>query len=355
MQKKYDTLVFIGRFQPFHNGHKSVIDRALKLANRLVILVGSSNSPRCYRNPWSWQERSAMIKANYSEEDGKRIYITPLIDTPYNDEAWISQVQYSVNSVILTHGGDRTSVGLIGYAKDHTSYYLEMFPEWGSVNAEAWKSDDLVISATEIRDHIFSETGAQGHMDTFVEEHTTEATRDWIWNWVQKHQDTVDHIAEEFRYVERYKEAWSHAPYPPTFVTVDSIVMQGASILMVRRKTQPGKGLWALPGGFVGQQELLLDAAIRELREETGLKVPEPVLRGSLKNTFVIDDPNRSSRGRTITHVHVFKLKRARTLPKVKGADDADKAKWFLLSDLDPSKIFEDHNGIIQKGVGAVR
>ena len=39
----------------------------------------------------------------------------------------------------------------------------------------------------------------------------------------------------------------------------------------------------------------------------------------------------------------------------VKGADDADKAKWFLLSDVDPSKIFEDHNGIIQKGVGAVR
>ena len=55
--KKYDYLVFIGRFQPFHNGHKRVIDHALELSKKVIVLVGSVDQPRCTRNPFTFQER----------------------------------------------------------------------------------------------------------------------------------------------------------------------------------------------------------------------------------------------------------------------------------------------------------
>jgi bifunctional NMN adenylyltransferase/nudix hydrolase len=80
--------------------------------------------------------------------------------------------------------------------------------------------------------------------------------------------------------IEKYKESWKAAPFPPTFVTVDAVVVQSGHVLLVKRKAMPGAGLWALPGGFLNQEETLLDGAIRELKEETKIKVPVPVLKG---------------------------------------------------------------------------
>ena len=115
----------------------------------------------------------------------------------------------------------------------------------------------------------------------------------------------------------------------------------------------PGRGLWALPGGFLNPKETLFDACIRELREETRLKVPEPVLRGSCHSQHTFDDPYRSARGRTITQAFYFQLKNdPKGLPKVKGGDDAAKAFWLPLAELDAKMMFEDHYAIITKMVG---
>jgi bifunctional NMN adenylyltransferase/nudix hydrolase len=76
--------------------------------------------------------------------------------------------------------------------------------------------------------------------------------------------------------------------------------------------------------------------------------VPEPVLRGSIVDQEVFDDPNRSSRGRTITHCFLIKLRDDTALPKVKGSDDADKALWIPISELRPEDHFEDHYHMIQ-------
>ena len=130
------------------------------------------------------------------------------------------------------------------------------------------------------------------------------------------------------------------------------VVVQSGHILLVERKARPGKGLFALPGGFVDQGETLINACIRELREETRLKVPEPVLHGSLKGQRVFDDPYRSARGRTITHAFMFDLKPDTSLPKVKGGDDAKSAFWLPLSALQPERLFEDHFHIIRAMTG---
>ena len=107
-------------------------------------------------------------------------------------------------------------------------------------------------------------------------------------------------------------------------------------------------------GGFLDQGERVLDACLRELREETKLKVPTPVLKGSIKRQSVYDDPHRSARGRTVTHAFYIELEPNAELPKVKGGDDAKHARWVPLSELDPQLMFEDHYFIIQDMLGAV-
>ncbi len=184
-------------------------------------------------------------------------------------------------------------------------------------------------------------------------EYLNEGIFNFMINW--RETETFEYLQGEYSFYESYKAAWESAPYAPTFVTVDGVVVQSGHILLVRRRAFPGKGLWALPGGFLNQNESVADGVIRELREETRLKVPVPVLKGSIKSTKVFDHPNRSLRGRTITHAHLIELNPG-PLPPVKGGDDADKARWFPLEEVlqMESQLFEDHYSIINYFVGRV-
>jgi len=148
------------------------------------------------------------------------------------------------------------------------------------------------------------------------------------------------------------------APYAPTFFTVDSVVIQGGHILLVKRRSAPGKGLWALPGGFLNQEETARTACIRELREETGLKVPVPVLNGSITYEKLFDKPDRSLRGRTLTQAFLIELNGGDAkLPKVNGMDDAEEAKWFPIGEVMnmSEQLFEDHFSIIQTMVARAK
>ena len=129
--KHYHYLVFIGRFQPFHNGHKAVIEEALKRSNEVIILIGSANLPRSLRNPFSVAERTAMIKGAYSKDEAARIHCVALDDVLYNDTRWLQYVQAGVRSVT---GDLRSDIGLIGHSKDSSSYYLSLFPHWASIS-----------------------------------------------------------------------------------------------------------------------------------------------------------------------------------------------------------------------------
>jgi len=82
---RYDYLVFIGRFQPFHLGHQQVVLDALKLSHKVIILIGSVHQPRSVRNPWSYQERESFIRQSFSKEQNERIVLAPLQDFTYNE------------------------------------------------------------------------------------------------------------------------------------------------------------------------------------------------------------------------------------------------------------------------------
>jgi bifunctional NMN adenylyltransferase/nudix hydrolase len=129
------------------------------------------------------------------------------------------------------------------------------------------------------------------------------------------------------------------------------VVIESGHILLIERGAYPGKGLWALPGGYINQNETVEDCAIRELKEETKIKVPVPALRGCIKRKAVFDKPNRDPRGRYITHAFLIELPtQEKGLTKVKGGDDAARAKWFPLSELEDlkEKMFLDHWDIVQ-------
>ncbi|HEU4692964.1 MAG TPA: adenylyltransferase/cytidyltransferase family protein, partial [Vicinamibacterales bacterium] len=145
---RFDYLVFIGRFEPFHNGHQAVIARALSLAREVIVLVGSANTPRSIRNPWNVTEREVMIRATFPQ-DASRLQIRPLRDHLYNDAAWINEVQHVVAGCV--RDAQASKIGLIGHRKDLSSYYLEMFPQWEFVNVP----NVAGVSASDLRDYLF--------------------------------------------------------------------------------------------------------------------------------------------------------------------------------------------------------
>ena len=145
----YDFLVFIGRFQPFHLGHRKVIEEALHRAQHVVVLVGSAFAAPSHRNPFSFDERRRMITDSFTASEAERLIIRPLEDRLYNNTAWVEQVQETVDRVVETLHEFATSprIGLIGVNKDNTSYYLKLFPQWGSVEVKP----EILLGATELR------------------------------------------------------------------------------------------------------------------------------------------------------------------------------------------------------------
>ncbi|WP_010093254.1 bifunctional nicotinamide-nucleotide adenylyltransferase/Nudix hydroxylase [Burkholderia ubonensis] len=338
--RRFDALVFIGRFQPPHRGHLNVLKSALSRAERVCVLIGSTDKPRTIKDPFSFDERRQMLASLLDASERDRVTIAPVQDSTYNDGDWVRWVQDAVASAL----GDvaHRKVGLIGHEKDATSYYLRMFPQWELVEADATED----ISATEIRDQYFAE-----RPNSFVQWAVPEPVFGWLERF--RTQPEFAQLKAEAEFIAAYRKAWAAAPYPVTFVTVDAVVVHSGHILLVRRRSEPGRGLWALPGGFVNQDERLDTACIRELREETGLKLPEPVLRGSLKDRQVFDHPTRSLRGRTITHACLFSFPTGE-LPRVKGSDDADKARWVPLNEFAQMRgvMFEDHFDIAYHFLG---
>ncbi len=124
-------------------------------------------------------------------------------------------------------------------------------------------------------------------------------------------------------------------------ITVDAVIFKDltstASILLIKRKNDPFKDKWALPGGFLEETENLEEGAKRELLEETGVKVEV------LNQLRTYGDLHRDPRGRTISIAFIGKLSKE---IKITSGDDAKEAEWFNLNKL-PELAF-DHSVIIE-------
>lgn len=355
-KKKYDLAVFIGRLQPLHQGHIRNINLGLEIADHVLVIAGSANQPRRARNPFTVEERTQMVKAVFPTG---RVQVRGVEDY-YPDARWLESVQSTVHHHILSgavsyslteHANSDTfidpseaKIAILGHDKDHTSFYLKKFPKWDFIEiGDLLKEGEVILDATDIRDEYFEHGyGAIGENLVHRE----------VLRFLIRFRDTEEYqwLKNEDAYNKRYKKEWANTPHPVIFQTTDAVVVQSGYVLLVRRKTAPGKGLWALPGGFLGYNERFLDSCIRELFEETRLKVPMRALKKSVVGHEYFDDPNRSERGRVVTHAFLFDLEDQPKLPKVKGSDDAAEAKWFpldLVGEMS-NQLFEDHSLIIK-------
>ena len=137
-------------------------------------------------------------------------------------------------------------------------------------------------------------------------------------------------------------EAGYTYPFPRAMVTVDAVVFRQTKarleVLVIERGHPPYAGQSAFPGGFVEMDEDLLDAAKRELSEETGLK------NLKLEQLATFGQPGRDPRGRNVTVVYVGIARRNST--RVRGGDDAARAFWIPARR--PGKLAFDHNDILK-------
>jgi len=405
--KQYKLAVVIGRMQFLHNGHIHLFREAAKKADQLLVLVGSADKAPSPSNPFNYRDREAVIYGALQEmgHEARWVSVKPLADD-YREEQWQLNVMNAVAAYAeeqLPESGYRIrdeDVVLVGHEKDESSYYLSSFPQWNFYNAP----NDRNLNATDFRRELFDQEPAKDYtflprlfdilqaLDPKDGPVLSAMIKDFIGNSygliqhfqmdgkyarilrmmpdmthlklnspASMHQFLEDYVKSE-RYFDmraesqRYRDdkfSWSMAPYPVTFVTTDAVVTHKSSILMIRRKFNPGKGLWALPGGFLGPKEWIRDSIIRELREETRIAVANDDLLRIMQPIQVFDNPGRSLRGRTITHAARFNLDHLglEKRPKVRADDDAEAVRWFTFSEIlkADSELFEDHAEIIKR------
>lgn len=339
--RQYHQAVIIGRFQPFHNGHQSALERGLAVAGQVVVVIGSAQRPRSPRAPWTAAEREVMAGGCLAGTDRARVRFVHQRDYLYDDDLWVGEVLRKVAGQAPEPGGP---VALLGLAGDAAAPDQGLCPPW------AFKpGPKLPLPAgAELRAGYLSDQDDRPGGPAPWAAAVPAPVQDYLRRWAA----TPDYrnLAEEWRYLAEYRARWAGTPFPVVFTTVDAVVLHSGQVLLVRRGAQPGRGLLALPGGFLdpAADRSLRAGALRELREETGIQVPEAALARSIVAERAFDHPERSLRGRTITHVVRIDLEPG-PLPAVRGGDDARQALWVPLDQVleHPEELFEDHADII--------
>lgn len=355
-EKEYKVAIVIGRFQPLHNQHLAILRQAFDIAEKVIVVLGSAHGAPTIKNPFSADLRKNMVDSlcRGSEEIIKRIRIIQLRDYFHDDKAWVADLTNQLGAYInLVAVADSTA--LLGQYKDGSSSYLRLFPKWNYVPPVHAAT---MLDATSIRQLYFTApiveawddyqigTGVQSIDLTKI----SPLVPNPVYNMLESFAKTPQYmiLRREYEMIEKYRKAWAQSPYSPVFVTADSVVTCGDHVLLIQRKSPPGQGLYAIPGGFLKKNELLLDGAIRELKEETSLAIPAEELKSHMVASKVFDYPDRDLRGRVITHAFHFHFNDL-NLPAVMGDDDASKA--FLLPKLDVMKLedkfFNDHLHIL--------
>lgn len=349
----------VGRFQPFQNAHHKLVNHALSLGDKVIIVLGSSHTKPDPKNPFTAKQREEMIRSCFDETENGRLVFAHVRDYPYNENNWITEIQNIANEILAEVELENPKMALVGHFKDESSYYLNLFPQWKLENFEPFVHNQKLLNATDIRKLLFESFSVDPVVDknwAKIQQLVPEQIEKFLKEFVITNDFKV--LVKEHDYVEQYiqNSKFVGLPFEPTFVTTDTLVTALGHVLVVRRGHHPGKDTLALPGGFLAKGLTLEKNALKELKEETDIKVPKQILQSNIVGREVFDHPYRSLRGRTITHGFHIELNPNLEdgLPKVKGGDDAEKAFWMPIADvrLKEDEFFEDHFSIIQKFLG---
>jgi len=354
--------VVLGRFQLVHEGHLALIAKACENDSEVYILVGSADKSRDVCNPFTFEERYSMLvklsdpstfeqierlrKYGLQKLELERKLILPIQDCD-TDAEWIGCLQNTIQDI--KKNNKDSQVNLITCKKDDkTANYIDLIKDAkifdDVIEIEPYLENGKVISAKNKRKEYFTKIpsivdyvgwGGYGYM----------CENDYL--EMQKKYIEAGLITEDDVYYANYQEEVKQ--YPRIEHTADIAVFHGNNVLLIKRGKAPGKGLYALPGGFVNQNETLKECALRELKEETGLVVNNRIYVQLIGN---FDNPNRSRRGRVITTLYTALLPKDYDINAVKAGDDASNVEWINAGDalkMGKDAFFEDHYDMLYK------
>lgn len=294
----------IGRFQPFHLGHHAMVEHALSIADKVLILIGDTGCARDSKDPFTPEQRIAMITACFENEvNAGKIAFATVFDNPYDDAAWALTVEQTSRAAAWHYFGldegeyDRV---LVGHHKDASSRYLSFF-SWPQSKSPVTLvvppfGKPEPIDATKVRKMLMDIT-----MEGFrlMPEKAADVLKKQLGYGIPD-EALQDHLA--VARFERASQSEITLQYgKPHLHAADALVVHRGHVLLIERASGAGKGAVALPGGFMENDEWPLECAVRELLEETGVDITGDYIgRHQDQNLLtVFADPARSRRGRT--------------------------------------------------------
>lgn len=346
--KTYNQIAIVGRFSIVHKGHESLFNEAVKRLNMggtLTVLVGSAGHYNSPKNPLSFEKVREMIyKSEIKNIIKKGIFIEvrPVYDFLYTPQAWTMQVQRAM----------RPDCALLGHKKsDGSSDWVdEDFPDTDYIEVPNTTNMD----ATKLRKAIY-ESDSLGRYVDWVSPKILEQVTKYI------SAGLFERAKEEYQANRLADQKFKSHPYPEALnsLCADAVVECKGYILLGKRAGVVGRDTWALPGGHKDKGETLLKTALRELEEETKIKVPPRVLEKSIVDRNVFDNPGRSETvDEKITQAFHLILDNEPKLPKVRANSDLQEVKWVRLCDVKDmsqrGQIFADHAEIIHHFTGAL-
>ena len=369
--------VYIGRFQPFHKGHKAIVDLTVKMmkpGDTFTIIIGSADQQETERNPLSASQRKEMLSI---ELKGYPVTISTINDSPYNYDLWIEHLcakMLCFKSATYDDFLEKQEDFIKGFSNicivgmENVEEYIDRIIKY------------YAYAPTEhfnlgINSHIFSELDTQtsvhgssirtlacsedkGHLENFY-----SAIKNLVDEKVLAYLKTVNFPLIVYNaYIKGINYAASTGcKYNSCFMTVDNIVFDKFldQVLLIKRKDN---GKLAIPGGFAEPYMNMKDNALRELEEETSITAK------MLKDAFVkideleptlIDapyrDPRSSHKCNFVSAVYVWQSKvdaLKNFIPYVKAGDDAIDTVWLSKEECEdlPAWCFHaDHKKVICK------
>ncbi len=291
------TAVYIGRFQPPHDGHLASMQAALERHAALHVLLGSANLARSSKNPWTPAERQRLIEAALQQRgvELSRVRFSFLPDE-FDARRWAERVRQAV--------GRETPV-LVGFEKDASSHYLHWFPEWPREPSPITGQPGLgqhgptQLNATQLRAAYFA-----GQPVTDVPEPISRFLKRW------RRTPAYARLRAEQQAILAQRAAWDGQTRRELLV----LDLRAEQIRLQRRYEVIGRGLLALPGRVLAAGE------------------------AAPPDAPVFDHPARSLSLPTTAYV-------------VRG--EADSGEWLPLSVLSrPRQFFEDHQVIVRRLLG---
>lgn len=334
----FDIVVHIGSLQPLTAGQWQQLAADLKRARHVVLAVAGSTRARSIRHPITLNEQLESVRQALPANERARVTVAAL-HLPYEQnpgpQPSVKQWQQAATEVSsLTH--PKVGVRQFGVAA------LKLPPDWHSIPTAEVAAAHIVQAEADWREAALgTEPGTAPNPR--CRELVPPACHPWLTDWLA--QPARQELQREWQALRAEREAWAVAPYPVTLVTVDTVVECGEHVLLIRRGRAPGRGLYAVPGGFIEVHEPILHSAYRELQEETSLNLTHHV---APRAQAVFDAPERSQRGRVITHAFHFRLD-APQPPALQAGDDASSATWVPTVRLHEfvGQLHDDHDVIL--------